>query len=515
MVRIMTNIAAIIGQRNLNKTGARLAKSLEQLSSGSRINRAADDAAGLAISEKLRAQIRGNQQALRNAQDGISMVQTAEGAMDEMHAILQRMRELGVQAANGSYADNGPERTAMGDEILQLTNELDRIANATQFNGQKLMSSSLTGIAAGVGGTDLVAGDIIGLAAGGVAATDLVAGDTLSGTTTVSSITLPPALPPGNYTFVNNSGTLELHNGASVVATAAAFGSGASVGPASASTVTFSSGLILGIANPGASAYTFGTFLTDITAAANDSLVTTGATATGLSATSALAQTYTITSAGAGSLTLTGADGSTQTLSGITDLLAGETRSFNFSQLGVSFSLSAGAAGAPVANLIASLAAASNDTIVVTGSGNSSQLQIGSNVPDSLVFSFTDLQSSQLGNGTYMLGGPTGLVTTLGTQAVKTVTDATNLIAAVDGAIQTVSAVRGDMGSIQNRLEHTISTLGVTVESLTSSDSRIRDADIAQLSTEMVSAQILQQAGVSVLAQANQTSQAVLQLLKQ
>src|SRR5438045_3024590 len=106
MTRIMTNVAAINGQRNLERNGLRMAKVLEKLSSGYRINRAADDAAGLAISEKMRAQIRGNQQALRNGQDGISMVQTAEGAMDEMHSILQRMRELAVQASNGTYSDN-------------------------------------------------------------------------------------------------------------------------------------------------------------------------------------------------------------------------------------------------------------------------------------------------------------------------------------------------------------------------------------------------------------------------
>ena len=106
MTRIMTNVSAINGQRNLEKTGLKMGKTLEKLASGYRINRAADDAAGLAISEKMRAQIKGNKQALRNAQDGISMLQTAEGAMDEVHAILQRMRELSVQAANGTYADN-------------------------------------------------------------------------------------------------------------------------------------------------------------------------------------------------------------------------------------------------------------------------------------------------------------------------------------------------------------------------------------------------------------------------
>ena len=121
-----------------------MGKVLEQLSSGYRINRAADDAAGLGISEKMRAQIRGNQQALKNVQDGISMLQTGEGAMDEVHSMLQRIRELAVQAANGTYTDNGPERTSIGQEIVQLASEIDRIANSTEFNGQKLLTGNLS-----------------------------------------------------------------------------------------------------------------------------------------------------------------------------------------------------------------------------------------------------------------------------------------------------------------------------------------------------------------------------------
>ena len=137
-MQIATNVAALNAQRNLSVTGLKMGKVLEKLSSGYRINRAADDAAGLGISEKMRAQIRGNMQAVRNAQDGISMLQTAEGALDEVHSILQRMRELTVQASNGTYAENGAERTSIGQEINQLKQEIDRIAQKTQFNGQNL-----------------------------------------------------------------------------------------------------------------------------------------------------------------------------------------------------------------------------------------------------------------------------------------------------------------------------------------------------------------------------------------
>ena len=125
MTRIMTNVSAINGQRNLAKTGLKMGKTLEKLASGYRINRAADDAAGLAISEKMRAQIKGNKQALRNAQDGISMLQTAEGAMDEVHSILQRMRELAVQAANGTYAD--ATTVLQYGDIIVVAGPVDRV----------------------------------------------------------------------------------------------------------------------------------------------------------------------------------------------------------------------------------------------------------------------------------------------------------------------------------------------------------------------------------------------------
>ncbi|NKX94232.1 flagellin [Sanguibacter hominis ATCC BAA-789] len=141
---VNTNIAALNSYRNLSNTQNDLSKSLEKLSSGLRINRAADDAAGLAISEGLRSQINGTKQAVRNAQDGISVVQTAEGALTETHSILQRMRTLSVQAAN----DGGLNATAKGniqDEITQLATELDRIAATTEFNGKTLLDGSYDG----------------------------------------------------------------------------------------------------------------------------------------------------------------------------------------------------------------------------------------------------------------------------------------------------------------------------------------------------------------------------------
>ncbi len=146
-MRINNNIEAFNAQRNLSMTATQYAKSVEKLSSGLRINRAGDDAAGLSISEKLRAQIRGLGQAQRNAQDGISMIQTAEGALNETHSILQRMRELAVQASNGTLSSS--DQTAISSELSQLSAEIGRIATTTQFNGTTLLQGTLVGAVSG------------------------------------------------------------------------------------------------------------------------------------------------------------------------------------------------------------------------------------------------------------------------------------------------------------------------------------------------------------------------------
>lgn len=142
-MRIQNNISALFASNKLGQTDSALSKSLEKLSSGFRINRAADDAAGLAISEKMRGQIRGLNQAVRNAQDGISLIQTAEGALNESHSILQRMRELAVQASNDTLIT--ADRNKIQDEMDQLVAELDRISSTTEFNTQKLLDGTFTG----------------------------------------------------------------------------------------------------------------------------------------------------------------------------------------------------------------------------------------------------------------------------------------------------------------------------------------------------------------------------------
>ena len=386
---INTNVTAINAQRNLGVTNTKMARALERLSSGMRINRAADDAAGLAISEKMRAQIRGLQQGLRNAQDGISLIQTAEGSLNESHAILQRMRELTTQA--GSTTLSTADRSAVGEEILTLRNELDNIATRSRFNGLDLLTGALsvstTSTIADIADTDTDTATVT------VDVADADAGVTYNVTSTGSAIT------------VTNATTNVAHT-----LTAASMGNNAS------QTLDFSA---------------VGVKLTMATLVFNDG-ITSGDLATDLNA----------------------------------------------------------------------------KTIVTTGSGTAT-FRVGDQTTDNVSVSFSDMRSAALGNGG--ANDIADLVTN--NQSVSTVALADGLLGAVDTAIGHVSTFRAQLGAAQNQMESAVNSLGVSVENLSASESRIRDADIAAVSSELVTRQIMQQAGIAVLAQSNASPQSALALL--
>ena len=503
MSSIVTNVSALNAQRNLQMTGLKLGKVLEQLSSGYRINRAADDAAGLGISEKMKAQINGDSQAIRNAQDGISMLQTAEGAMDEIHSMLQRMRELAVQAANGTY--DAAARTSIGQEMTQLHQEIDRISNSTTFNGQELLNGSL---ATSVGSTSKIALNSAAVATG--SPTGTIAG-TLSGivTSTVGSL---GTTGPGNYTITASGTTLSLMDVNNKVVSSADV-SALSVGFGTNANVVFGNGLAINIANGNASGtYTGANLVTDI--GGGKTLSVAGASVSALDVTGADAgTTYTFTSPTANQLTLTrgtGAGAVSQTVT-IADLTGG-SENLNFDKLGVTLSLTG---NATAASMITGLTGA-NDTITTAAGSQSAVLQIGANATanDTLSVAFADVQASS-GSGLNLVSNAgANLDWSSAANVVQDNTHAQAIINQIDGAITTLNTVRGTLGASQNRLEHTIASLGVSVENITASESRIRDADVASLSSQMASDQILQQAGTAVLAQANQSSQSVLKLLQ-
>ncbi len=388
-LRINQNIAALNAHRNLVATDNALSKSLERLSSGFRINRAADDAAGLAISEKLRAQVRGLAQAIRNAQDGISMIQTAEGALNEVHAMLQRMRELALQAANDTLSSE--DRAAINQEIQQLRAEIDNVSTRTTFNGKKLLDGSLvTSLAAASELRDNVA----------------ISGGTESAF--VTKVDVSAARPGTTYTL-SGSGT---------------------------------------------------------------------------------------------SLTLTRADGVAQTIT-VSAVSANGSQVLDFSQLGVRIVV-ASSGGISATNLVTALTAAANDTITTAAGSGSANFQVGPAAGDAISVSFDRVDVDAL-----------GLTTALNNfNTTQSVANAQALVTALDAAVNTVSEKRGKFGAVQNRLEHTIASLGVAHENMAAAESRIRDVDMAQEMVAFTRAQILLQAGTAMLAQANAAPQVVLQLLR-
>lgn len=394
-LRINQNIAAQNAYRNLSVTDGQMSKSLEKLSSGYRINRAADDAAGLSISEGLRAQVGGLKVAVRNAQDGISVAQTAEGALTEVHSILQRMRDLSVQAANGGSNDLEAKAAAQ-EEFGQLNEELDRIGTATAFGKSKLLDGSF-------GNSQRVAGDL-----------------------TDPSVS---ALPTGDLDFeITDIAGVTLATAISVSTTGPGDG-------ASAKDVADS-----------------------INSALETALKAEGYKGNEVHVSATVADDgsgYTFNVDGPKAFTLTDTGG------GLADI-------------GVTAAASALVAGA-----------------------NSGQFQVGANSGETLSISITAVSASALG-----------------TDILDLTADPDAAIDAIDAAIKATSDQRATLGAYQNRFEHTINNLNVSVENLSASESRVRDTDMAQEMVAFTRNQILTQAGTSMLSQANLASQNVLSLLR-
>ena len=491
-MRINTNIEAFNAQRNLAATAMQYAKSVEKLSSGLRINRAGDDAAGLSISEKLRAQTKGLAQAQRNAQDGISLIQTAEGALNETHSILQRMRELTVQAANDTLADS--DRNAIKSEIGQLAAEIDRIAHSTQFNGKNLLDGSLTATKTAT---------LSGAAATGLGSM----ADTLADVQ--ASTSFGTAAAAADYKFtITNAGTSYSETGGTASAGTATAGTitvGTTGFTISAGETATSFAASVNAANIGVTATVNASGALVFTSTAKGSTASIASiTGTGTLLTDFAITSFTATSAGANAAGYYQVNGETAThalTASATQLTAGSGAS--------AVNLDWTAIGSSVSGTVAS-----NNSFTVSYQDKQANLQIGANAQQSLSVGIEKMDSTALGvngldvssalviNGNDGLGDGKNADGTLGT------------LAKIDEAIASVSNQRSNLGAYQNRLEHTISNLGVAQENLTASESRIRDVDMAAEMVNFTKTGILQQAGQSILAQANQAPQGVLSLLR-
>jgi flagellin len=516
-MRIYNNVNAVNAQRNLSITGFALAKSIEKLSSGLRINRAADDAAGLSISEKLRAQIRGVMQAMRNAQDGVSMIQTAEGALNEVHSMLQRMRELAVQAANDTLTLE--DRRAINSELQNLQQEINAIANRTTFNGKSLLTGSL--------------------ATSVHSSSTFAVGSRVGSEGQVTDITINGTLADGTYTFAYDeaTNTLSVTGPGSYAAdvvlslddlavpTTFTVDDGSGNGFTLQVTNTFRTVDQLGRALAGRSIEVDSgnvAATSDLRGDPDTTIRTALAHVSAIDVSGALAgDTYTFSyNQTAQAITLTrGSDGAVQTInigSGYAPVPAGGRFTLNFEALGVriSFETTTGL------NTPDDIGFGLDLYELKTSGDDSAHFQVGPNSGHSYVVKFSrvlvdnDASTPELQNLYTALDDFANMVgNSPGTNADQ-VEKAKDLITALDGAISYVNNVRSQLGAAQNRLEHTIANLGVQHENLTASESRIRDVDMAAEMVTFTRNQILQQAGVAVLAQANAMPQSVLQLLR-
>lgn len=454
-MRINHNIAALNTYRQLTGNTGATSKSLEKLSSGLRINKAGDDAAGLAISEKMRGQIRGLDMASKNAQDGISLISTAEGALNETHSILQRMRELAVQAANDT---NTPEdRAEMQKEIDQLTTEITRISTDTEFNTKALLNGDMGKVAQqGAGaavytGLQAVGADL----ASGSYSLDLVAAGTdtfnvTSGATAVTAATIAGDITVDTGAQIKyGSYTLNVSNFTALTSDFEL------IGPDGTSTT------MTGQSNSGALTIAGVSFAFNTENVTSNGTVKFDLTSNGLEID--LSGDKTVNNAA-----ISAYDGSKLNIGG-----------FEFEVL-----TNHGADGnAKAVNVI----------------DKSVKFHIGANAGQSTDLSINNMSAISLGVDSLNLT----------TQAGANVA-----IDDIDTALNTVSSERAKLGAVQNRLEHTINNLGTTSENLTASESRIRDVDMAKEMMEFTKNNILSQAAQAMLAQANQQPQSVLQLLQ-
>ncbi|WP_405420584.1 flagellin [Marinobacter flavimaris] len=531
---INTNIASLNAQRNLNATQGDANIALERLSSGLRINSAKDDAAGLAISERFTSQIRGLNQAVRNANDGISLAQVAEGALSESANALQRIRELSVQSANAT--NSGSDRAALQAEVAQLIEEIDRIATETQFNGLNVLDGSYITQQFQVGAN---ANQTIGVSVDGAKANQLgsvvdLAGTTaragataLDGSPTDGSFTGTPTSPAavdqftgvsgttttaGNGLVINGksvsdsdrfAGTLDGQTGDSAYAKAAAInGTGIDGVQALAKTeksfagigsnelVTFNSG---GEADTASYKLTVnGTVVLETSLDGGDSVSLSDAEAAINQFTSKTGIRASVDSSN--ELVLTAKDGRNIILD--EDISITDDASTTTGQSVLTSVFQNGFTQTADTDASASNSYTYRGEITLQSLGNVTITEGA----DIIGFSQTLLSVEESQN--------------VATIDISTVAGANKALLAVDSALQSINSIRADLGAVQNRFETTIANLSTSTENLSAARSRIRDADFAAESAELARTQVLQQAGLSVLAQANARPQQVLQLLQ-
>jgi flagellin len=526
---------AINGHRNLGINNNLSAKVQEKLSSGLRINRAADDAAGLAISETMRSQIKGLTQASRNSQDAISLIQTAEGALQEVQSILSRMRELAVQAANDTYTAN--DRLEIQKEVTQLKNEVDRIANTTSFNNKMLLDGSASALATSdMNSTQVFMRGALGIQNTGTYRINIVGNLAGRAQTQVSNLMidrLTGAVATGNQAltavnqFYDVNGKFMLDNDQQVTLiqgdgdqitftlsgqdtlqqvavkfkNAMAQPTGfdqANLSGAAALTANLTTYVTAGIVSAGALAVA-GVFVLASAKSGDEGMINILADQQLLNAfgfsefRNAAGTSYEITIVNAA----TGV-----TIAASTNIKGNDILGLLHKNVDIRFdsnsalSVAGFNASQGYMSVVTSVVGSANTYLHLVD--NSQIFQIGSNEMQNMEAAIGNMNSEALGVENIL---------------VTDIDNAGKSITKLDMALSKVSSQRASLGAIQNRMEHTINNLNVAAENITAAESRIRDADMAAEMMEFTRLNILSQASMAMLAQANQAPQQVLQLL--
>ena len=453
---INTNIASLTAQRNLNSSQNDLATSLQRLSSGLRINSAKDDAAGLAISERFTTQIRGLNQAIRNANDGVSFAQTAEGALSTAGDALQRIRELAVQSINDTNSSS--DRQALNNEVSQLIAEVNRIASATQFNGQNILDGSLSTLTFQVGANQNQTIQVDGVDSRG----SKLGADTATGTTVNST------------TLTGSSGALTI-NGETIDTTAAV---------ASGDVNDLISAINSVASDSGVQAQKASTLTQDFTFADSNDTVTINGVA----------------------ISYVAASGDIDSLTADINSVSGQT-GVTATNDGTDITLTS--ANAADMTVVAAAALGAVNATYQAGVVLSADVGTTGDADDTIIIGGADAADFGIAEA-----GVTNARNILNNVDVLTSSTANDALLTLDFALQRVSGLRAELGAVQSRFESTIANLSVTTENQSAARSRIRDADFAAETAELTRNQILQQAGIAILSQANAQPQNVLALLQ-
>jgi flagellin len=474
---VNTNIASLTVQNNLNKAADSLSTAMTRLSSGLKINSAKDDAAGLQISNRLTSQINGLGVAVKNANDGTSIAQTAEGAMQESTNILQSMRELALQSANGSNSDE--DRSSLQSEYSQLSSELTRIATTTTFGGKNLIDGSFGTTAFQVGSD---ANQTINITLGDVSADKI-------GTQQVSSTAITPS-------------TSGITGGAVTV-----------TGGGATKSVTLAAG-----------------------SSAKDTAAALNGAVPGLTATATTNAQFTVASGSSASFSVTVGSASIDIIGATSASDLNDQLQSNASKLGISVNYDSKAGTVTVTSSTgenikfgdpstSGVTAAYTGVTVNTADGSGAYASSGTQIANGTIATgavqLNDAKSYSLAGagvaGVFAAGSTTtassALVSVSDTD-ISTAADSQNAIATLDKAISNIDSQRADLGAIQNRFDSTVANLQSISQNSTAARSRVQDADFASETAELTKQQTLQQASTAILAQANQLPAGVLKLLQ-